>query len=145
MFFQKIDYQGKKKLVCCLPKSLVIREKRKPQNNSQESNFITLSGLSESFEVNSWVEVLEGRFLDEKLPFLHKTKTEHSFELYLSIFCPLQCIFNAEMQNSGLKTTTWWSRGSHFSPRFPDMVKLNIQEHWTRVKRFNPLWVSACT
>ena len=82
-----------KKLVCCLPKSLIIREERKPQNNSQESNFITLSGLSESFEVNSWVEFLEGRFLDEKLPFLNKTKTEHSFELYLSIFCLLTVYF----------------------------------------------------
>ena len=93
MFFQKIDYQGKKKLVCCLPKSLVIREERKPQNNSQESNFITLSGLSESFEVNSCVEFLKGRFLNEQLPFLNKTKTEHSFELYLSIFCVLTVYF----------------------------------------------------
>ena len=33
------------------------------------------------------VEFLEGRFLDEKLPFLHKKKAEHSFELSLSIFC----------------------------------------------------------
>ena len=32
------------------------------------------------------VEFLEGRFLDEKLPFLHKKKTLHSFELSLSIF-----------------------------------------------------------
>ena len=27
------------------------------------------------------VEFLEGRFLDEKLPFLHKTKAEHSLDL----------------------------------------------------------------
>lgn len=33
------------------------------------------------------VEFLERRFLDEKLPFLHKKKAEHSFELSLSIFC----------------------------------------------------------
>ena len=52
------------------------------------------------------------------------------------------------MQNSCLKTFAWWSRGSHFvengylSLRFPNMVKLNIHEHWTRVTRFNPLWVS---
>ena len=32
------------------------------------------------------VEFLEGRFLDEKLPFLHKKKAEHSFDLSLSIF-----------------------------------------------------------
>ena len=32
------------------------------------------------------VEFLEGRFLDKKLPFLYKKKTEHSFELSLSIF-----------------------------------------------------------
>ena len=33
------------------------------------------------------VEFLDGRFLDEKLPFLRKKKAEHSFELSISIFC----------------------------------------------------------
>ena len=53
------------------------------------------------------------------------------------------------MQNSCLKTSAWWSRGSHcvengyLSLRFPNMAKVNIHEHWTRVTRFNPLWVSA--
>ena len=36
---------------------------------------------------------LEGRFLDEKLPFLQKKKAEHSFELSLSIFCLLTVYF----------------------------------------------------
>ena len=55
------------------------------------------------------------------------------------------------MQNSCLKTSAWWSRSSHFvengypSLRFPNMVKMNIHKHWTRVTRFNPLWVSGCT
>ena len=39
------------------------------------------------------VEFLEGRFLDEKLPFLHKKKAEHSFALFLSIFCLLTVYF----------------------------------------------------
>ena len=39
------------------------------------------------------VEFLEGRFLDEKLPFLHKRKAEHSFELSLSTFCLLTVYF----------------------------------------------------
>ena len=39
------------------------------------------------------VEFLEGRFLDEKLLFLHKKKAEHSFELSLSIFCLLTVYF----------------------------------------------------
>ena len=39
------------------------------------------------------VEFLEGRFLDEKLPFLHKNEAEHSFELSLSIFCLLTVYF----------------------------------------------------
>ena len=38
-------------------------------------------------------EFLEGRFVDEKLPFLHKKKPEHSFELSLSIFCLLMVYF----------------------------------------------------
>ena len=60
-----------------------------------------------------------------------------------------RCIFNFEMQNSCLKTSAWWSPSSHFvesgypSLRFPNMVKVNIHEHWTRVTRFNPLWVSG--
>ena len=43
------------------------------------------------------VEFLEGRFLDEKLPFLHKKKAEHSFELSLSIFCLLTVYEIAEL------------------------------------------------
>ena len=39
------------------------------------------------------VEFLEGRFVDEKLPFLRKKKAEHSFELSLSIFCLLTVYF----------------------------------------------------
>ena len=39
------------------------------------------------------VEFLEGRFLDEKLPFLHKKKAEHSFELSLSIFLSFNGVF----------------------------------------------------
>ena len=52
------------------------------------------------------------------------------------------------MQSSCLKTSAWWSRSSYFvengylSLRFPNMVKVNIHEHWTWVTRFNPLWVS---
>ena len=38
------------------------------------------------------VEILEGRFLDEELSILHEKKTEHSFELPLSIFLS----FNSE-------------------------------------------------
>ena len=54
------------------------------------------------------------------------------------------------MQNSGLKTTAWWSRGSYFVEnrhpyvRFPNMLKVNFHKHWTRVTRFHPLiWVSC--
>ena len=38
------------------------------------------------------VEFLEGRFLDEKLLFLHKKKADHSFELSFSI-CLLTVYF----------------------------------------------------
>ena len=38
-------------------------------------------------------EFLEGRFLDEKLPLLHKKKAEYFFELSLSIFCLLTVHF----------------------------------------------------
>ena len=100
------------------------------------------------------VEFLEGRFLDEILP--SSTKRNRSiflnfrFPFFVFLRC-IRCIFNLEIQNSCLKTSAWWSRGSHFvengypSLRFPNMVKVNIHEHWTRVTRFSPLWVSAWT
>ena len=49
------------------------------------------------------------------------------------------------MENAGLKTTSWWSLGCHFtengypSLRYPNMAKVNIHEHRTRVTRFKPL------
>ena len=55
-----------------------------PENSAKTSltwlHFKTDHGLRR--EENK-VEFLEGRFLDEKLPFLHKKKAEHSFELSL--------------------------------------------------------------
>ena len=75
-------------------------------------------------------------------PFPYKKKTELSFELSLSIFCLLTVYFNLEMQNSGLKTTAWWSRGSHFVENgyssVSNMVKVNIHEHWTRIHVSTP-------
>ena len=41
------------------------------------------------------VEFLEGRFLDEKLPFLQEKKAEHSLDLSLSIFCLLTVYFKS--------------------------------------------------
>ena len=55
-----------------------------PENSAKTlltwSHFKTDHGLRR--EENK-VEFLEGRFLDEKLPFLHKKKAEHTFELSL--------------------------------------------------------------
>ena len=96
------------------------------------------------------VEFLEGRFL-EILPSSTKRKRSIFLNFLFPFFVFLRCIFNLEIQNSCLKTSAWWSRGSHFvengypSLRFPNMVKVNIHEHWTRVTRFSPLWVSAWT
>ena len=39
------------------------------------------------------VEFLEGRFLDEKLPFLHKKEAEHSFKLSPSILLSFNGVF----------------------------------------------------
>ena len=45
------------------------------------------------------VEFLERQFQSEKLSFVHKKETEHSFELSLSICVFYRRIFNLEMQN----------------------------------------------
>ena len=45
-------------------------------------NFTALVACQNRPEIRreeNMVEFLEGRFLDEKLPFLHKKKAEHSF------------------------------------------------------------------
>ena len=65
-----------------------------------------------------------------------------TFSFHFFVF--KRCIFKPEKQNSCLKTSAWWSRGSHYvengylSPRFPNMVKVNIHENWTWLTRFNP-------
>ena len=49
------------------------------------------------------VEFLERQFHSEKLSFVHKKETEHSFELSLSICVFYRRIFNLEMQNLSLE------------------------------------------
>ena len=83
------------------------------------------------------VEFLKGRFLDEKLPFLHRKKTENSFELSLSIFCPLTVYFNLEMQNSdyvrlllGLKLRSMWkSANAETNERRWRTSRLTVDHH----------------
>ena len=52
--------------------------------------------------VENKVEFLERQFHSEKLSFVHKKETEHSFELTLSLLF-YRCIFNLEMQNFSLE------------------------------------------
>ena len=65
-----------------------------PENSAKTSlpwlHFKTDHGLRRQ---QNKVEFLEGRFLDEKLLFLHKKEAERSFELSLSIFCLLTVYF----------------------------------------------------
>ena len=65
-----------------------------PENSAKTSppwlHFKTYDALRR--EENK-VEFLERRFLDEKLPLLHKKKAEHSFEPSPSIFCLLTVYF----------------------------------------------------
>ena len=93
------------------------------------------------------VEFFEGPFL-WKSSFPPQKENWAFFWTFSFHFCLLTV--NLEMQNSGLKTTAWWSRGSYFVEnrhpylRFPNMVKVTFHEHWTWVTRFNPLiWVSG--
>ena len=61
-------------------------------------NFTTLVAFQNSRALRreeNKVEFLEGRFLDEKFPFLHKKKAEHSLDLSLSIFCLLTVYFKS--------------------------------------------------
>ena len=53
--------------------------------------------------VENKVEFLERQFHSEKLSFVHKKETEHSFELSLSICVFYRRIFNLEMQNFSLE------------------------------------------
>ena len=60
------------------------------------------------------VKFLERQFNSEKLSFVHKKESEHSFELFLSTCVFYRRIFNLEMQHFSLKSTTWWTRASPF-------------------------------
>ena len=53
--------------------------------------------------VENKVESLERQCYSEKLSFIHKKETEHSFELSLSICVFYLRIFNLEMQNFSLE------------------------------------------
>ena len=109
----------------------------------RECDCISKRTMRSSLYEENKVEFFEGLFLDEKLRLPSPTKRKlSSFELSLSIFCLLTVYFNLEMQNSGLKTTAWWSRGSHFVENgyssVSNMVKVNIHEHWTRIHVSTP-------
>ena len=60
------------------------------------------------------VGFLEREFESEKLSFVHKEESEHSFELSLSTRVFYRLIFILEMKTLHLKATTWWTRASHF-------------------------------
>ena len=53
--------------------------------------------------VENKVEFLDRQFHTEKLLFVHKKETEHSFELSLSICVFYWSIFNLKKQNSSLE------------------------------------------
>ena len=56
--------------------------------------------------VENKVKFLERQFHSEKLSFVHKKETEHSFELSLSICVFYRRIFNLESKPLVYKTTT---------------------------------------
>ena len=64
--------------------------------------------------VENKVELLERQFHSEKLSFVHKKETEHSFELTLSICVFYWCIFGVEMQNFSLENHRMMNGASHF-------------------------------
>ena len=93
--------------------------------------------------VENKVEFLERQFHSEKLSFVHKKETEHSFELSLSICVFYRRIFNLEMQNFSLENHhimiarqpfCWWMTftkvSNPFLPSPPKWLKwpLNVCE-----------------
>ena len=121
-----------------------------PENSAKSSltwlHFKTDHGLRR--EENK-VEFLEGRFLDEKKASLSPQKESWAFFWTFSFhFLSFNGVFlSLKCRTLVLKhRSAWWSLSSHFVEnlplRFPNMVKMNIHKHWTRVTRFNPLWVS---
>ena len=71
--------------------------------------------------VENKVEFLERQFHSEKLSFVHKKETEHSFELTLSLLF-YRCIFNLEMQNFSLENHHMMNGASHFDDRWHLLV-----------------------
>ena len=83
--------------------------------------------------VENKVEFLDRQFHSEKLLFVHKKETEHSFELSLSICVFYRRIFNLEMQNFSLENHhimiarqpfCWWMTFTKVSnPFLPSPLK----------------------
>ena len=82
--------------------------------------------------VENKVEFLERQFHSEKLSFVHKKETEHSFELTLSLLF-YRCIFNLEMQNFSLENHHMMNGASHFDDRWHLLVPnpfLSLPPKW---------------
>ena len=83
-------------------------------------------------------------FLMKSFPSSTKRKLSILLNFLFPLFVFWRCIFNLEVQNSCLKTSAWWLRCSHCvengypSLRLPNMVKVNIHDHWARVTRSTP-------
>ena len=64
------------------------------------------------------------------------------FLSFNGVFLSLKCRTLALKHLHGVIARQPFVENGYLSLRFPNMVKVNIHEHWTRVSRFNPLWVS---
>ena len=99
--------------------------------------------------IENKVEFFERQFHSEKLSFVHKKETEHSFELSLSICVFYRRIFNLEMQNFSLENHNmmtarqpfcWWTTCTKvWNPFLPyppppaQMVDTTIGRLWESV------------
>ena len=78
------------------------RVRNVPQVSSETSLLCWFKTSQALRSVENKVEFLERQCHSEKLSFVHKKETEHSFELSLSICVFYRRIFNLEMQNFSL-------------------------------------------
>ena len=126
-----LKIQQKLRWLGCISKQTVGSAVKKTRLNSPKDDFL-MKSFPFSTKKESWAFFWTFSF---------------HFLSFNGVFLTLKCrtLVLKHLHGHGHHRSSHFVENGYPSLRFPNMVKMNIHEHWTRVTRFNPLWVSART
>ena len=123
-----LKIQQKLRWLDCISKQTMGSAMKKTRLNSSKDDFLMKASLSPQKE--SWAVFWTFSF---------------HFLSFNGVFLSLKCRTLVLKHLHGDRAAAIFVENGYPLLRFPNMVKMNIHEHWTRVTRFNPLWVSDIT